>query len=275
VDCLARSPHVGSYLALRGGLPPRSNSRYILLPKHAYFRGCHFSNFLPRPTPSPGFLLSTRKTLAALGIPPRGSLVLLLPSPMDVSGLHFLSVSPYILTGVSFPQISPSPFRICSRGLWYLVWLQPINPRVTLLPMLIGSLLAECGTGQAGINASQQTCLVFSGCWSGNVTRNTPQERSQLDVEHHTPRRNGRRPEGGDSTKVPEMRLVISLFDSDLHCGCPPHLPCKGILRTTSLNRFSRLVFCGSVSESRTTFTGHTRRRERCRSVRCPDGDFH
>jgi len=81
--------------------------------------------------------------------------------------------------------------------------------------MLLGSLLAECGTGQAGDKCVAADLSGPLGVLIGKRNANYAASEKPSDAESPASVTAVRRPEGdvrSDSTKVPEMRLVIALL---------------------------------------------------------------
>jgi hypothetical protein len=94
--------------------------------------------------------------------------------------------------------------------------------------MLVGSLLAECGTGQAGDKCVAADLSSPLGVLIGKRNAGYAISKKENDIESPTYEITTRRPAGevqSDSTKVPEMRLVIALLGvlicivGDLHGG--------------------------------------------------------
>ena len=92
----------------------------------------------------------------------------------------------------------------------------PSKQGLLYLPMLAGSLLAEVGTGQAGDRCVAADLSSPLGLLIGK--RNAEyaiNKKVSIDVESATSSTALRRLEGdarSDSTKVPEMRLIIALL---------------------------------------------------------------
>ena len=81
--------------------------------------------------------------------------------------------------------------------------------------MLAGSLLAECGTGQAGDKCVAADLSGPLGVLIGKRNAGYAASKKSSDAESPASVTAIRRPEGdarSDSTKVPEMRLVIALL---------------------------------------------------------------
>ncbi|KAF9777294.1 major facilitator superfamily domain-containing protein [Thelephora terrestris] len=119
------------------------------------------------------FFLTTRKTLVAARYP-----------SVWLAGLAFAVPYGYIAVSIS------SLFPVVYGGLYHF---NPSEQGLLYLPLLAGSLLAECGTGRMGDKGSDP-----------EITTSTSALCLPKDVQ-------------SDSTKVPEMRLVIA-FPGILIC---------------------------------------------------------
>lgn len=81
--------------------------------------------------------------------------------------------------------------------------------------MLIGSLLAECGTGQAGDKCVASDLSSLLGLLIGRRNAEYAASKKSYDAENFvsTPATLGPEADAkSDSTKVPEMRLVIAVL---------------------------------------------------------------
>jgi len=76
--------------------------------------------------------------------------------------------------------------------------------------MLIGSLLAECGTGQAGDRCVAADLSSILGLLIGRRNAEYAASKKSLDAEN--PASASVADAKSDSTKVPEMRLVIAVL---------------------------------------------------------------
>ena len=161
---------------------------------------------------------------------------------------------------VASAQACPSDIAVSISSLFPVVYggLYHFNPSrqgLLYLPMLAGSLLAECGTGQAGDKCVAADLSGPLGVLIGKRNANYANSKKESDIESPTYEITTRQPAGdvqSDSTKVPEMRLVIALLGV-LIC-IVGHL--QNSFLKPSANSISRPVFCGLESESKSTFTG-------------------
>jgi len=106
----------------------------------------------------------------------------------------------------------------------------PSKQGLLYLPMLVGSLLAECGTGQAGDKCVAADLSGTLGTLIGRRNADYSASKKANDVESPTAATAIHRSKGdaqSDSTKVPEMRLAIALVGvlicivSDVRIGFP------------------------------------------------------
>lgn len=91
----------------------------------------------------------------------------------------------------------------------------PSKQGLLYLPMLAGSLLAECGTGRAGDKCVAADLSSLLGVLVGRRNAEYASGTKPIDPESSASATVVRSPEGdakSDSTKVPEMRLVIALL---------------------------------------------------------------
>jgi len=151
----------------------------------------------------------------------------------------------------------------------------PSKQGLLYLPMLVGSLLAECGTGQAGDKCVAADLSGNLGVLIGRRNADYATSKKAVDVESPKSATTIHRPEGdsrSDSTKVPEMRLVIALFGvlvcivSGLQVGFK--------IGTCSLYFLGRPSVVWYWSQKAPPL-GKSRHREwRC-GIRCPNGHLH
>jgi len=171
------------------------------IPGTACFRNVHtFRDALFQLPTAPNtvtgdFFLTTRNTFSAVGYP-----------SVWLAGLAF--AVPYGYIAVSISNLFPVVYGVLYR-------FNPSTQGLLYLPMLIGSLLAECGTGQAGDKCVAADLSSPLGVLIGK--RNAEYAASNKGVDAESPKSvNGtRRHEGdvrSDSTKVPEMRLVLAVL---------------------------------------------------------------
>ena len=115
----------------------------------------------------------------------------------------------------------------------------PARQGLLYLPMLIGSLLAECGTGQAGDKCVAADLSSTLGVLIGRRNADYAAKKNSIDIETPTSVTPFHRPGDdvrSDSSKVPEMRLIIAFIGihicivSRQHSGFP-----AGNLLTTFL----------------------------------------
>ena len=151
----------------------------------------------------------------------------------------------------------------------------PSKQGLLYLPMLIGSLLAECGTGRAGDKCVAADLSGTLGTLIGRRNAEYAASKKASDVENPTSGTALHRSKGdvrSDSTKVPEMRLAIALVGV-LICivsGLPVGFP-LGIYSPYPSGRTSVVWHRSRKAPP----LGKPRRRERRRGVRCPNGNLH
>ena len=114
----------------------------------------------------------------------------------------------------------PSDIAVSISNLFPVVYgrlyhFNPAKQGLLYLPMLLGSLLAECGTGRAGDKCVAADLSSPLGALIGRRNADYAASRKSTDVESpnsvsplHRPADNSR----SDSSKVPEMRLVIAFL---------------------------------------------------------------
>jgi len=157
------------------------------------------------------FFLTTYETLTAVRYP----------------AVWFASLACAVPTGCAlFPSLfddyahmRPSDVVISISNLFPVVYgeLYHFNPErqgLLYLPMLAGSLLAECGTGQAGDRCVAADLSSPLGMLIGRHNADYAARKKGGDAEGPASVTAIRRMEGNvqsDSSKVPEMRLVVAL----------------------------------------------------------------
>jgi len=144
-------------------------------------------------------------------------------------------------------------FPVVYGGLYHF---NPSTQGLLYLPMLIGSLLAECGTGQAGDRCVAADLSSPLGMLIGRRNADYAAKEKGGDVEGPPYMNTLRRPGvevRSDSTKVPEMRLILAFIGILISIV----RGLRKVSQTTSTDLISRPVFYGSVSGLKTTFTGH------------------
>ena len=121
--------------------------------------------------------------------------------------------------------------------------------------MLIGSLLAEIGTGQVGDKCVAADLSSLLGVLIGRRNAEYAGNKKSIDVERPESAAANHRPEGdarNDSSKVPEMRLVLALLGVLICMVC-----CLRSGFTIDMcSLYFRAVFYGSVLQLKSTNTG-------------------
>jgi len=120
-----------------------------------------------------------------------------------------------LLTGVRSLDIAVSISNLFPVVYGTLYRFNPSTQGLLYLPMLIGSLLAECGTGQAGDKCVASDLSSFLGLLIGRRNAEYAASEKSYDAENSvsTPATLGPEADAkSDSTKVPEMRLVIAVL---------------------------------------------------------------
>lgn len=120
-----------------------------------------------------------------------------------------------MLTGVCPSDIAVSISSLFPVVYGILYHFDPSKQGLLYLPMVAGSLLAEFGTGRAGDKCVAAELSSPLGLFIGK--RNAEYSAGKKSIEIETPASPiaVHRPNGNaksDSTKVPEMRLVIALL---------------------------------------------------------------
>jgi len=116
--------------------------------------------------------------------------------------------------------VRPSDIAVSISSLFPVVYgtlyqFDPSKQGLLYLPMLAGSLLAECGTGQAGDKCVAVDLSSPLGVLVGRRNAEYAANKKSSDIESPTSVAAVRKSAGdaqSDSTKVPEMRLVIALL---------------------------------------------------------------
>jgi len=127
----------------------------------------------------------------------------------------FVLISSHILTLADPSDIAVSIsnlFPVVYGGLYHF---NPSTQGLLYLPMLIGSLLAECGTGQAGDRCVAADLSSPLGMLIGRRNADYASSNKGGDVGGPPYMNTLRRPGGevrSDSTKVPEMRLILAFI---------------------------------------------------------------
>ena len=135
----------------------------------------------------------------------------------------------------------------------------PSKQGLLYLPMLIGSLLAECGTGRAGDKCVAADLSGTLGLLIGRRNAEYAASKKANDVESPTSATGIHQSKGdirSDSTKVPEMRLVLALVGV-LVCIVSVAYELVSPARYL-LTQSLRQVFCGLALGSKSTFIGQT-----------------
>ena len=125
----------------------------------------------------------------------------------------------FVIIPITYAHLRPSDIAVSISSLFPVVYgrLYKFNPSkqgLLYLPMLIGSLLAECGTGRAGDKCVAADLSGTLGLLIGRRNANYAASKKANNVESPTSATAIHRSKGdawSDSTKVPEMRLVIAL----------------------------------------------------------------
>jgi hypothetical protein len=119
-----------------------------------------------------------------------------------------------LLTGVYPSDIAVSISNLFPVVYGTLYRFNPSTQGLLYLPMLIGSLLAECGTGQAGDRCVAADLSGPLGLLIGQRNAEYAATEKARDVENSVsaPATRGREVDRSDSSKVPEMRLIIALL---------------------------------------------------------------
>ena len=145
-------------------------------------------------------------------------------------------------------RVCPSDIAVSISSLFPVVYgtlyhFDPSKQGLLYLPMLAGSLLAEVGTGQAGDRCVAADLSGPLGLLIGKRNAEyAANKKAAADVESSTSFSALRRPEDdvrSDSTKVPEMRLIIALLGM-LICivSCTPSMdPRRSVLIRTPPGR--------------------------------------
>ena len=131
---------------------------------------------------------------------------------MDVRDFRFRLVASAHACPLDIAVSISSLFPVIYGGLYHF---NPSRQGLLYLPMLAGSLLAECGTGQAGDKCVAADLSGPLGVLIGKRNAGYANSKKENDIESPTYEITTRQPAGevqSDSTKVPEMRLVIALL---------------------------------------------------------------
>ena len=218
--------------------------------------GTSYFNSPSHPSPSPEISSfpparpSRLSSILAYGLP-----VSLSPSLSDVCNSCFRSTTYAHACALDAAVSISNLFPVVYGGLYGF---NPSELGLLYLPMLVGSLLAECGTGRAGDKCVAADLSNPLGVLIGRRNASYTTSKESSDVESPSSTTTVHRPGGGvrsDSSKVPEMRLVIALFGI-LICivGCI----LNGFPFYALLTIPFRSVFCGLVLELSSTSTGET-----------------
>ena len=210
------SSDVDSYFTIRGPLPSRSDPRHSLFPEPVHSqRRFHSTSHLPQ-YHNRGFLSHHPQDSRRCPVSLRMARWSCICRPIWMSVVFYFHLTPAYLRSPDITVSISSLFPVVYGTLYHF---NPSKQGLLYLPMLVGSLLAECGTGRVGdkLVSSDFSCPL--GVLTIIEKRNAKYAagkraggaESTTSVTVIPPQGDDVR---SDSTKVPETRLVLALLGS-------------------------------------------------------------
>ena len=221
------------------------------------FRDAMFQLPVSPTTITGDFFLTTRKGFAAVRYPAVWFASLAFAVPFGCVWF------PFSFNGPTLTRALPPDIAISISNLFPVVYgtlydFSPSTQGLLYLPMLIGSVLAEFGTGQVGDKCVAADLSSPLGVLIGKRNADYATGTKASEVENPTSVSTVRHPEGAsksDSTRVPEMRLVIGLVGILICIVGDRHARSSSPVDAYSTASI-RPVFCGSASQLTGTSTG-------------------